>query len=328
MSALAVIRWDGYEYGLDSDRRFRKLLLVVAIPFLLLVLLSSLYKIEGQLRGGGTYDAPVAVELLPSQVAPLAEQIEEPAPAEEDSKEEPVEAAPKLAEKPVPKPVPNAEPVPDPVETAREVAKRSGVLAFSQALSELRNKGDASGDDQPLLSSKGAASTASGGASSGESESALASASAGSSGIGGAGSAGVTRSQSGTGLGKRRTTNIESPVGYGRDASKAGLSGDARAKGRSYEEIQLQFSRAAGAFNAMYMRALRQDASLAGKVWINLTIAPDGSVTDANMDESQLNEPDLEAKIIARVKLMKFPAKDVPPFTFKRYWIVFTPPTE
>jgi len=25
---------------------------------------------------------------------------------------------------------------------------------------------------------------------------------------------------------------------------------------------------------------------------------------------------------------MKFPAKDVPPFTFKRYWIVFTPPTE
>jgi len=326
MTAM-TIRWDGYEYGLESDRHFRRLLAIITVPFLLLVILSAIYKVDSQLRGGGTYEAPVAVELLPSQVAPLAEEVEEPAPSEEDSKEEPVEAAPKTAEKPVEKPVPQAEPVPDPVETAREVAKKSGVLAFSQALSEMRNKGGASGNDQPLLSSRGAASTASGGASSGESESALAAAAAGSSGIGGAGTAGVTRSQSGTGLGKRRTTNVESPVGYGRDASKAGLSGDSRNKGRSLEEIQLQFDRAAGAFNAMYMRALRQDASLAGKVWITLTIAPDGSVTDAVIDETQLNEPDLEAKILARVKLMKFPPKDVPPYTHKRYWIVFAPPS-
>lgn len=326
MTAMAI-RWDGYEFGLESDRRFRRLLTAIAVPFLLLALLSTVYKVDSQLRGGGSYDAPVAVELLPAQVAPLAEQVEEPAPSEEDSKEEPAEAAPKTAEKPAEKPVPQAVPVPDPVENAREVAKKSGVLAFSQALSEMRNKGDASGNDQPLLSSRGAASTASGGASSGDDESALAAAAAGSSGIGGAGTAGVTRSQSGTGLGKRRTTNIESPVGYGRDASKAGLSGDARAKGRSLEEIQLQFDRAAGAFNAMYMRALRQDASLAGKVWITLTIAPDGSVTDAVIDESQLNEPDLEAKILARVKLMKFAAKDVPPYTHKRYWIVFAPPS-
>lgn len=327
MSTAFAIRWEGYEYGLESDRRFRRLLLVVSVPFLVLVILSAVYKVDGTLRGGGVYDAPVAVELLPAEEAPLAEQVEEPAPSEDDSKEEPVESAPKTAEKPVEKPVPQAEPVPDPVETAREVAKKSGVLAFSQALSEMRNKGDTSGADQPLLSSKGAASTASGGASSGDAESALAAAAAGSSGIGGAGTAGVTRSQSGTGLGKRRTTNVESPVGYGRDTSKAGMSGDARAKGRSLEEIQLQFDRAAGAFNAMYMRALRQDASLAGKVWITLTIAPDGTVTDAVIDETQLNEPDLEAKILARVKLMKFAAKDVPPYTHKRYWIVFSPPS-
>lgn len=327
MSTLAI-RWDGYEYGLESDRRFRRLLLAIAVPFLLLAVLSAIFKVEGQLRGGGTYTAPVSVELLPSQVAPVADQVEEPAPADEDSQEEPVEAAPKTAEKPVPTPVPTTQPVPDAVETAREVAKRSGVLAFSEALSEMRNKGDASGADQPLLSSKGAASTASGGASSGDTESALAAAAAGSSGIGGAGTAGVTRSQSGTGLGKRRTTTVESPVGYGRDASKAGLSGDARVKGRSLDEIQLQFDRAAGAFNAMYMRALRQDASLQGKVWINLTIAPDGSVTEASIDESQLAEPDLESKIIARVKLMKFAAKDVPPFNARRVWIVFRPPTE
>lgn len=325
MSSLAI-RWDGYEFGEAADRRFHRLLIAVGLPFLLLAVFSAVYQIDDTLRGGGTYSAPVSVELLPSQVAPLAEQIEEPAPAEEDSQEEPQEAAPKQAERPVPKPLPNAQPVPDPVETAREVAKRSGVLAMADALKDLSDRGDALNADQPLLSSKGAASAASGGASSGDSEAALAAAAAGSSGIGGAGAAGVTRSQSGTGLGKRRTTTVQSPVGFGRDASKAGLSGESRVKGRTYEEIQLQFDRAAGAFNAMYMRALRQDASLGGKVWINLTIAPDGTVTDADIDESQLAEPDLEAKIVARVKLMKFPAKDVPAFTFKRYWIVFSPP--
>lgn len=327
MSAM-LIRWDGYEYALEADRRFRRVLLAVAVPFLVIAILSAFYQVEGRLRGEATYTAPVAVELLPTQAAEIAEKAEEPAPAEEDSPEPPVEAAPKVETPPVEKPVPTPTPVPDPVETAREVAKRSGVLAFSEALSDLRNKGDATGADQPLLSSKGAASTASGGARSGDSEAALAAAAAGSSGIGGSGTAGVTRQQSGTGLGKRRTTTVESPVGYGRDASKAGQGGNTRNKGRSLDEIQLQFDRAAGAFNAMYMRALRQDASLAGKVWINLTIASDGSVLSAEIDESQLNEPDLEAKIIARVKLMRFEAREVPAYTARRTWIVFKPPTE
>lgn len=330
MSAVSTIRWDGYEFAEDADRHFRRLLVLVAIPFLLIALFSIFYRIEGQKAGGGTYLAPATVELLPSPDAVKADEPEQPAPAKEDSKEAPQESAPKVAEKPVDVKKPAVvEPTPTPVETARDVAKRSGVLAFADQLSDLRNKGDALSNDSAalnVLSSKGAASNAGSASGGGGETAALAAAASGSSGIGGAGTAGVSHTQSGQGLGKRRATNIDSPLGFGRDTSKAGLSGDSATKGRSLTEIQLQFDRTAGAFNAMYQRALRDDAALAGKVWINLTIAPDGSVTDVSIDESQLNLPDLENKIAARVKLMKFEARSIPAFTFKRYWIVFTPP--
>ncbi len=329
MSAMMAIRWDGYEFAEQSDRRFRRLLAAIALPFLLIGIFSAVYTVEGQKAGGGTYLAPATVELIAPPDAVKAEEIEEPAPAEEDSKEQPQESAPKVAEKPVDVKKPAiAEPTPTPVETARDVAKRSGVLAFADQLSDLRNKGDALSNDslQPnVLSSKGAASNA-GSASGGGESAALAAAAAGSSGIGGTGTAGVSRSQSGQGLGKRRTTNIDSPVGFGRDASKAGQSGTKGKSGRSLDEIQLTFDRAQGSFYAMYIRALRENPGLSGKVVLSVTIAASGKVTDASIVSSELGDPELERKILSRVMLLDFGPKDVPSFTYPNYPIRFQPP--
>lgn len=330
MSAAMTIRWDGYEFAEEADRRFRRLLAAIALPFLLIAIFSAVYRVEGLKAGGGTYLAPATVELLAPPDAVQAEEIEEPAPAEEDSKEQPQESAPKVAEKPVDVKKPaTVEPTPTPVETAREVAKRSGVLAFADQLSDLRNKGDALSSDSlgpNVLSSKGAASNA-GSASGGAGESAaLAAASSGSSGIGGAGTAGVSRTQSGQGLGKRRTTNVASPVGFGRDASKAGQGGTSAKTGRSLEEIQLPFDRAQGSFYAMYIRALRENPGLSGKVVLSVTIAPSGKVTDASIVSSELGDPELERKILARVMLLDFGPKDVPTFTYPNYPIRFQPP--
>lgn len=329
MSAAMTIRWDGYEFAEDADRRFRRLLLVVAIPFLLIGLLSAIYKVEGQKEGGGTYLAPATVELMAAPEAVKAEEIEEPAPAEEDSKEPPQESAPKVAEKPVDVKKPAvAEPTPVPVETARDVAKRSGVLAFADQLSDLRNKGDSLNSDNlspNVLSSKGAASNA-GSAGGGGESAALAAAASGSSGIGGAGTAGVSRTQSGQGLGKRRTTTIDSPVGFGRDTTKAGEGGTKGKSGRSLDEIQLTFDRAQGSFYAMYIRALRENPGLSGKVVLSVTIASSGKVTDASIVSSELGDPELERKILARVMLLDFGPKDVPTFTYPNYPIRFQPP--
>lgn len=329
MSSAMTIRWDGYEFAEDADRNFRRTLLLVALPFLLMAIFSAIYKVEGLKAGGGSYIAPATVELLPLPDAVKAEEIEEPAPAKEDSKEQPQESAPKVAEKPVDVKKPAvAEPTPTPVETARDVAKRSGVLAFADQLSDLRNKGDALSNDSlspNVLSSKGAASNA-GSASGGGDSAALAAAAAGSSGIGGSGTAGVSRTQSGQGLGKRRTTTIDSPVGFGRDASKAGEGGSKGKSGRSLGEIQLTFDRAQGSFYAMYIRALRENPGLSGKVVLSVTIASSGKVTDASIVSSELGDPELERKILARVMLLDFGPKDVPSFTFPNYPIRFQPP--
>ncbi|MES2883266.1 MAG: TonB family protein [Pseudomonadota bacterium] len=325
-----TIRWDGYEFAEDADRSFRRTLLLVALPFLLMAIFSAIYKVEGMKAGGGTYIAPATVELLPAPDAVKAEEIEEPAPAKEDSKEQPQESAPKVAEKPVDVKKPAIpEPTPTPVETARDVAKRSGVLAFADQLSDLRNKGDALSSDSlspNVLSSKGAASNAGSASGGGADSAALAAAAAGSSGIGGSGTAGVSRTQSGQGLGKRRTTTIDSPVGFGRDASKAGEGGSKGKSGRSLDEIQLTFDRAQGSFYAMYIRALRENPGLSGKVVLSVTIASTGKVTDASIVSSELGDPELERKILSRVMLLDFGPKDVPSFTYPNYPIRFQPP--
>ena len=60
---------------------------------------------------------------------------------------------------------------------------------------------------------------------------------------------------------------------------------------------------------------MRQDPSLEGKLVLRLTIAPSGEVTFCEIVSSELGDPDLERKLVQRVKLFRFEAKDVEPIT-------------
>jgi len=80
----------------------------------------------------------------------------------------------------------------------------------------------------------------------------------------------------------------------------------------------LVFDKNKGAIYALYTRAMREKADLQGKLVLSLTIAPSGEVTDCQLISSELNDPDLEHKIIARVKLFRFDAKDVETITAKK----------
>lgn len=94
--------------------------------------------------------------------------------------------------------------------------------------------------------------------------------------------------------------------------------------GRTREEIEAIFQKYKGAFYSMYNRTLRKDPTIQGRVTIELTISPSGTVTAAKIVSSQLGNETLERKIIARVKLMKFAAKDVDTVTVN-YPIDFFP---
>lgn len=87
-------------------------------------------------------------------------------------------------------------------------------------------------------------------------------------------------------------------------------SGSGKAS-RSEEEIALVFARNTRAIDALYQRALRDRPELQGKVVLELTIQPDGSISRCEIISSDLDDPELERKIVARVKSFRFEAKDV-----------------
>jgi protein TonB len=84
---------------------------------------------------------------------------------------------------------------------------------------------------------------------------------------------------------------------------------------RSEEEIALVFDSNKGAIYALYGRALRDTPELQGKLVLEFTISPAGEVTECHVVSSELKDAELERKIVARVKLFRFAAKDVATIT-------------
>jgi periplasmic protein TonB len=151
-------------------------------------------------------------------------------------------------------------------------------------------------------------------------------------GSGGINTAGYSRDTGGGGLAGRATTLVEGVAGGGGGGGAGGggsraRAGDGVGKGanaggtvqrgnsgkasRSTEEIKLVFDRNKGAIYAIYNRALREDPGLQGKVVLELTIAPSGAVSECRIVSSDLKSPELEAKLLARIRQFDFGAKDV-----------------
>jgi protein TonB len=299
-----------------SDRQFRRLLWGIGLPALILALIIPFLELAGAEKGGGEIEATRYAQLvLETPPAPVAEKAEEPKPADEPK--------PESKPEPKPKPKPKPEVVPPTQEQVQEQARKVAAKQLAQvadALAELRDQSLTSLEStQPLQASVLTARSGAGG----DTSAFVASAAASSGGIGDS-SASITNTQSGTGLGSRRTTTVSGPKGFGPDKTRPGQSGNSPMAGRTLEEIQLVFDRNKGSIYTIYNRALRDNPSLRGKLLVNMTIAPDGSVTRCVVVSSELNDTELERKIVARVLLINFGAKPVPAFTLD-YPIYFLP---
>ncbi|WP_348675307.1 AgmX/PglI C-terminal domain-containing protein [uncultured Abyssibacter sp.] len=321
----------------ETDRRFNRILAVTLVLFLSLTLAIQFVRMAGDEDGVGDELSDRYARLLLERAppGPKAEtQAPEPA-AEEEPAEEPEEPEPEPEpepEQPKPQERPQPAPTPEPtqetqVEQARERAEASGISQIRDAFADLRTEQSTAAltNPQALVT---AAPTASGGArrsgSSTSTSELLSSASSGSSGID---TSQIARDGGGTGLASRETTRVQGPAaggGGGGGAPARGSGGSAPGKGRPIDEIQIVFDRTKGAFYSIFNRARRQDPTLSGKVVVRLTIAPSGAVSAVEIVESQLNNADLESKILNRIRLMNFGAKDVPPITLD-YPLFFEP---
>ncbi len=88
------------------------------------------------------------------------------------------------------------------------------------------------------------------------------------------------------------------------DGGGKGDGGEKAKKGRS--DFDRVMNAAKGRLQSAYKRALDDDPSLAGNVTFRVKVSPDGSVISASISSSDLNNPALEAKLLAIVKAQHF----------------------
>ena len=134
----------------------------------------------------------------------------------------------------------------------------------------------------------------------------------------GAGSGGITSANAsrgfGTGAGSltgHTATAVTSSVALASAANRNVHSGGGGKPARSPEEIALVFDRNKGRIYSLYARALRENAELQGKLVLEFTIAPNGTVTMCRVVSSELKDPELEKKIISLVRLFQYQPEDV-----------------
>lgn len=275
------------------ERRFRNIVRNLFIVFGLLALLITFLP---------TPDKKLAkAPALPDRVVQLVIEKKPPPPPPPPPKVEPKET-PKPVEKIEPKPQP---PKPD----ARQKAQNAGLLKLQDQLADLRDNsvldkaamtknlsgkvGETTSSERSLITSKVGQSS------------------------GGINTSALSRGY-GSGAGSltgHTTTQVTSATlaAQADDGVKRG-TGSTKAA-RSREEIELIFDRNKGAIYALYSRALRDKPDLRGKVVLELTIAASGEITQCRVMSSELNDPDLERKLVARVKSFRFEARDVETIT-------------
>ncbi len=312
MSAGFVLN-NHWDFAQRAESRFKRIIRTLVIIYLIVGVIIPFIKLIGQEKGGGDQGKTRYAQMVqPHQEAPVAQKEEEPAPQPEPTKEtEPPKPKKEVQQKPVPTQQQQ-------VQTARQVAQRSGLLAMANQFSDLRDRNLTQLDSTRAISSD----QAGGGEVVGDASQAFA-ANAGTSSTGIASNTPGSgqRYPNGTKLDQRKTTTVQSPVGFGRDTSKPGQSGDSAIPGRTDEEINAVFDRAKGAFNAIYTRASNQNPNLpsAGVIVISFTIQPDGSVTNCKLVSSTFADPEVTNKVVQRASLLNFGPKAVPAYSVPHY---------
>lgn len=80
---------------------------------------------------------------------------------------------------------------------------------------------------------------------------------------------------------------------------------------RSEEEVQMVFDQNKSQLYSIYNRERRKKPGLKGRLVLEITISPDGSVSKVRIASTELNDPELERRLIERVKFFKFKASSV-----------------
>jgi len=290
--------WTSHE---GQERKYKRLL---GLVFLIMTVLGLVWPFIPAPEP----DPDEIIEIPPRIAQLLLEEqlLPPPPPPVVEEEPEPDEPEPEQVVETETEPEPEPEPQPDREEIAREQAQ-AAMMPFAEDLAGLVDQEllEKVADDRELSASVGVAARR---------ERSMITSKVGTA-SGGINTANMSRNTGGTQIAGRSTTKVDNPnagIGPAGGARRTGTSGRAS---RSREEIELVFDRNKGAIFALYNRALRNDPSLEGKLVLRLTIAPNGVVTFCEIVTSELGDEELENKLVQRIKLFRFEAKDVEAIT-------------
>jgi len=274
----------------ESERQFKKLLRILLIICTVLALI--IYLLPAPKR------AKPSVDDLPDRVVQLIVEKPKPPPPppppEPEDQPEPEKPKPEQ-QKPVEKPKPNV--------------RNQGMLALADELADLRDQNLDLADPQlktPVADAR--------------SERNLITSQAGRT-SGGINTANLARGFGGGAgaIGTHSTTQVQHGAGLDPNAGgRVQRTGTSGKNSRASEEVEMVLDRNKGALYALYGRALRDQPEMQGKLVLEFTIAPTGEITMCRVISSELNNPELEKKIVARVRLIRFKAADVEPLTVSK----------
>jgi len=269
----------------EIERRFRKVLRNAFIAFAVIAVIIPFLPVPEKAR----LKAPD----IPERIVKMIIERKAPPP--------PPPPPPKIEDK-KPEPVPEK---PKPELSAADRAKQSGLLKLQDQLADLRDIQipEAANPDRELIGSV---------AENASSERNLITSRVGV-GSGGINTANMSRGYgAGSGpLGSINTTQATSNVLKAQKESTVKRAAGSSKATRSEEEIVRVFDRNKSAIYALYNRALRDKPDLKGKLVLELTISPEGEITRCEVVSSELGDAELERKLVARVKLFRFEARDV-----------------
>jgi periplasmic protein TonB len=276
----------------EEERRFRRMLRIALGVFVIAGLILPMLPQPAKPPAPALPDEVIELMLTPPPV-PKPPEVKKPPP-------------PVVPVKPV-----EQRPVPNRQEDARRKANQAGLLAMKDQLEDLRETLDTSS----LVPTKNLTAKTDGPS---RAERSLITSQVATS-SGGINTSALSRAYgSGTGslkgqVATQRVASFSDALAAGRaEAARTGKSGKAS---RSREEIEMVFDRNKAAIYAIYNRALRDRPELQGKVVIELTIAPSGEVTACRVVSTELGDADLERKLVARIRMFQFEAKDVETIT-------------
>lgn len=302
----------------SEDRLFKRLSIAFVIIFLILgIVLNNLTVPEIKQKQLVDVSPRLAKLILEKKKVPPPPPLkkvikkEKPKPKKKVKKPEPKKPKPRKKEKPKPTPEPDSR------AAAKKTAQQSGLIALSDDLADLRESFDFSDiADTPQLKTGKQAETV-------ISTSKLLTAKA-STGSGGIKTNTLQRKITTSELAQRKTSTVKSTIQSSKKISDKVNRQKNRNATRSQEEIERVFQKNKGSIDSIYNRELRKDPSLQGKVILELTIAPNGSVTKCTILSSELGHSKLEKRLVSKIKKFKFANKQVPVFIVK-YPIDFLP---